>query len=42
MADDVSYEAPAVTAVNAVDTPLIGVISSPTGNPQWNDEDVVG
>lgn len=32
------YEAPAVTAVTEVDTPLIGAPNSMTGNPQWNDE----
>ena len=37
MADVPSYEAPAVTAVTEVGTPLIGVIHSGL-NPQWNDE----
>ena len=37
MVDDASYEAPAVTAVNEVGMPLIG-LGSITGNPQWNDE----
>ncbi len=32
------YEAPSVTAVTEVGTPLIGTIPSAPINPQWNDE----
>ena len=38
MHEDLSYEAPAITAVNEVGAPLIGVPIGSVNNPQWNDE----
>ena len=38
MSADLSYEAPAVTAVTPVDAPLIGSPIGSAVNPQWKDE----